>query len=113
MILLLPLLWAAAAAVGPVGRRSDCYGCDFRVRKLFPVELSLSVDCLSFRLKLGRLLIVHFFARLLGTSLAHAHTHSVYDKGVRSEISSARGQSERAVRRQACKGGSTNGRQFI
>ena len=44
MILLLPQLWAAVAAVGPVGRRSDCYGYDFRVRKLFPVELSLSVD---------------------------------------------------------------------
>ena len=39
VILLLPL-WVAAAAIDPVGRRSDCYGCDFRVRKLFPVELS-------------------------------------------------------------------------
>ena len=34
-----PLLWAATAAVGPVGRCSDSYGCDFRIRKLFPVEL--------------------------------------------------------------------------
>ena len=64
MILLLPLLWAAAAAVRPVGRRSDCYGCDFRVSKLFSVELSLSVDRLSFRLKLERLLIIHFFCML-------------------------------------------------
>ena len=92
MILRLPLLWAAAAvaAVGLVDRRSDCYGRDFRVRKLFPVELSLSVDRLSFRLKLGRLLIIHFFACLLGAGLSHAHAHALYDKGVRSEISSAR-----------------------
>ena len=93
LLLLLPLLWAASAATGTVARRSDCYGCDFRVRKLFPVELSLSVDRLSFRLKLGRLLIINFFAWLLGASLAHAHAHAhaVFDKCVRSEISSARG----------------------
>ena len=29
-----------SAAIGPVGQRSDCYGCDFRVRKLLVVELS-------------------------------------------------------------------------
>ena len=69
VILLLTLLWAAAAAAaGPVGRRSVCYGCDFRVRKLFSVELSLSVDRLSFRLKLGRLLIIHFLHACSGQS---------------------------------------------
>ena len=91
MILLLPLLWAAAAAaVGPVGWRSVCYGCDLRVRKLFPVDLSLSVDRLSFSLKLGRLLIIHFFACFFGASLAHAHAHAVFYKCVCSEIISAR-----------------------
>ena len=68
--LLLLLLWAAAAAIGPVGRRFDCCGCDFRVRKLFPVELSLSVDRLSFRLKLGRLLIINFFSMLAWSKLS-------------------------------------------
>ena len=66
MILLLPLLWAAAAAIDPVGRRSDCYGCDIRVRKLFPVELSLSVDRL-FSIKI-RAIINHSFFCILARS---------------------------------------------
>ena len=63
-----------------------------------------------------RAIINHsFFACLLGASLAHAHAHAVFDKGVRSEARRAGRQSGGAVRQQTCKGGSTNanGVQFI